>query len=172
MTWLGKLSARRRLHELGSKIIGHWKQLALTSGFARWVHMQQERREMKHKGKKVVARWARNSAMAVLLTWLQAVDDRKAEAEQQHVSHEVAALQAQHSASVRRLKEDMLKYEKAHIAGLVGLGQGTKVQQELAGSMAFFALAMWQRQTARAVKSKLQVSLSFMRKLWLSCVVY
>ena len=74
---------------------------------------------------------------------------------------QVAAVEERNRAALQGLKEEILKMEKANIAGAFGLGQGSKRQQELAGSIAFYALAMWQRQAARSSKSKLQVKCIF-----------
>ena len=95
-------------------------------------------------------------ALAFLL-WCELVEQRLVAETQDKVSAEVAALEAQHNIAITRLKEEILKREKADIAGHWGLGQGSRRQQELTNSIVFYALCMWQRQATRAVINKLQV---------------
>ena len=88
--------------------------------------------------------------------WLEILQDRQVTQQQENRSEELAGLIQLHNSERQRLRQEILNMEKARIAALCGLGQGSKRQQELASSIAFFAMAMWQRQAARSVRSKLE----------------
>jgi hypothetical protein len=167
-TWTAKVADRSRLQELGSKIIKRWKNQALSSCFLRWVSRVYESKNMKVKAKKVLANWSRSSIALAFGLWLELVDEKDAAAAQDQVSAQVAAAEAaeqeRNRAALKGLREEILKMEKASIAGTFGFGQGSKRQQELAGSIAFFALSVWQRQAARSSKAKLQFRIQVHQK--------
>jgi len=162
-TWTAKIADRSRLRELGGKIIKRWTNQALSGCFQNWLASLIENKNMKLTAKKVVARWTRSCVGITFLLWVEVVEERNDADKQNEVSAEIVVLEAQHKNAMTTLKGQLLNMEKASM-GVSGLGQGTKRQQELAGSIAFFALAMWQRQAARAIKSKLQFRIQVHQK--------
>ena len=94
----------------------------------------------------------------MFLEWLNSLDEKRDAEKQARLCDEVSALKAQHNFALTKMREQILLMEKANINVAFGLTHGSKRQQELACSIAFYAMSMWQRQAARSVKNKLEVS--------------
>lgn len=171
--WAAMVADHLRLQEVGKRIIKRWSNQKLSSCFQHWLTQAMTHKSMKTIAKKVIYRWMRSSLASTLLLWMEVIDRKRAAENEDLVSVRVAALEEKHRSDLKELREEILKMEKASISAAFGMGNGSssKRQQELAASIASFALGMWQRQAARSVKSKLQVNSIFDSRLYLHAYI-